>query len=195
MDSPRDAFLAEVRETYGRLVYTHKTQEKQAEWHTATGRRFRIWNVVVLAVTLGAALTAPLLDSKAAAWVGAVGALVAFVFAAVQLSFDPQKAAADHRLAAKTLLALRDDYARLIADAKSGVGLDRLRARRDELATRASLLHTLVPQTDNAAYQLARSALAGTEELTFTPIELDRMLPTALRERPTPAPGTNHPSP
>lgn len=184
-DSVHDAILAEIRETFGRLAYTHKTQEKQAERDTAASRRLRWWNVVVLAVTLGAALAAPLLNSVWAAWISALGALIAFVFATVQLSFEPQRDASDHRLAAKMVLLLRDDYARLIADAKSGVDMEQLRARRDELAARASLLHTLAPQTDSVAYQQARDALAGTEELAFTPQELDRLLPPALRDRST----------
>ena len=101
--------------------------------------------------------------------------VVAVVFAAFQLSFDPAGDANAHTLAAKSYLALRNEYRRLIADA-SGLNASDLRARRDSLARQLDHLDRTAPSTSPQAYERARQALGGTEELTFTDAEYGRLL-------------------
>lgn len=175
MASVPDDTLAEVRNTFGRVAYTHKTHEKDAERKQARAKGIKIANVVVIGVTAAAAIIAPLVDTAGAAWLAAVSAIVALVFAAFQLSFDPAGEANSHTLAAKSYLALRNDYRRLIADAP-GLDADSFRARRDVLATTLEHLDRTAPPTSPNAYEKAREALGGTEELTFTDDEYRHLL-------------------
>lgn len=82
----------------------------------------------------------------------------------------------------KSYLAVRNDYARLIADELAN---PERRAehevRRDAVAATLNQVDTLAPQTSARAYQRARVALQDGQELSFSPGELDRLLPEALR--------------
>jgi hypothetical protein len=122
-----------------------------------------------------AAVLAPLLDASSAAWAAAVSAIAALMFAAFQLSFDPAGGANSHVLAAKSYLALRNDFRRLISDAP-GLESDGFRERRDQLAGTLEHLDRTAPPTSPRAYAMAREALRGTEELTFSEDEYAHLL-------------------
>jgi hypothetical protein len=87
-----------------------------------------------------------------------------------------------HRRTALQLWVLREDYIHLIGDLKGGaVSVDDARVRRDRLTKTAAQIYASAPDTDDKAYQSARKALKVDEELTFSPQEIDVMLPRALR--------------
>lgn len=177
MASVHEPLVNEVKETFGRVAYTHKTHEKDAELAERDARRLKVGNVVVIAVTASAALIAPSINSTAAAWVAVVASITGLVFAVYQLSFDPSSDATRHRLAAKSYLELRNRYRRLLADVQSGdVYSAALRERRDSLARELDHLDRTAPQTSSAAYERARAALRGTEELTFSDDEYRHLL-------------------
>jgi len=163
---PEDV-VAEIRNTFGRVAYTHKTHEKEAERQRQFAARIKLANVAVIGITASAAVLAPLLASAFAAWAAAASAILALVFAAFQLSFDPAGEANAHILAAKSYLALRNDYRRLIADL-GDLDPAEIRANRDRLARTLDHLDRAAPPTSPKAYEQARKALQGAEELTFT---------------------------
>lgn len=175
MASVPDEVLAEVRNTFGRVAYTHKTHEKDAERKHAHARWIKIGNVVVIGATAAAAVLAPLLGTSEAAWTAAGSAILALMFAAFQLSFDPAGEANKHVLAAKSYLALRNEYRRLVADAP-GLDADTFRDTRGRLAGTLDQLDQTAPPTSPRAYEKARQALRGTEELTFTDDEYAHLL-------------------
>ncbi|MBE1551918.1 hypothetical protein GGC64_006005 [Mycobacterium sp. OAS707] len=181
MTSANDPFLAEIRQTFGRCVVTQKTHEKDAERKVRQSLWLTWTNVVVITVTLAATLVAFLIHGVAAQLVSIISAVVAFAFATAQLSFQPQREAAEHRSSAKAFLAIRDDFGRLIADEKCGSTPDELRNRRNVLADRLNDLYAHAPQTSPKAYAKACEVLAKNEQLAFSDEELDRMLPPQLR--------------
>lgn len=182
MTSADDALMSEVRQTYGRVVHRQKTHEKEAERKVRQTWCLTAGNLIVITVTLAATLAVALTNSRSAQWTSMVSAVIAFGFAAVLLSFQPQREAAEQRNAAKSFLTLRDDYARLIADAMVAAETGhQVRARRDVLAARLAELQTHAPQTSHRSYQKAAAALNASEEPTFSQEELDRLLPAELR--------------
>lgn len=176
-----DAILSNMEQDFGRLVYTHKTHEKEAERKVAQGLWLTWANLIVVTVTLATTLAQPLLRGTWAQWIPVASAVLAFGFGTAQISFQPQREAAEHRSAAKAFLNLRDDFMRWLADRKVNPDAPGLPARRDVLAARLSELYAYAPQTSHAAYEWARNALNGSEGLVFTQEELDRMLPEELR--------------
>lgn len=174
-----------IRESFGRVVYTHKTHEKDRERFSRFATTSKTVNIALCALTFGGALTA--LGG------GGTSFLVATVFlstlsaayALFQLSFDPQRTAERHRSAAKSLLVVRNDYENLLADAASGaLTLDEIRTRRDELESQASDVYKLAPDTSSAAYSAAQKALGVNEDMTFSNEEINRFLPAALHHPP-----------
>ncbi|WP_460358251.1 SLATT domain-containing protein [Mycobacterium sp. ZZG] len=131
--SEGDATVSNLSQDYGRLVYTHKTHEKEAERKIRQSLWLTWANLIVVSTTLAATIAMPLLEDTWAQWVPVASAVIAFGFGTAQLSFQPQREAAEHRSAAKAFLNLRDDFARLIADWRENPNAPELRSRRDGL--------------------------------------------------------------
>lgn len=185
--SEDNAVLAEIRQTFGRVAVTHKTHEKEAERKVRQNLALTWTNLTVITLTLGATLAVPLTEGLAAEIVSICSATVAFGFACVQLSFQPQRSAEEHRTCAKEFLGIRDQYLALIADqSDEAISLDELRAKRQMLSVRLNELFAHAPQTSASSYKKAEKALGSSESLTFSDKEIDRMLPRELRHDPTP---------
>lgn len=184
-DGAERVLLEQVREIYGRMVYTHKTQEKEADrWHRwDVGQR---WALVVLtalgSATFFTALLGALVDER---WSGLATSFVALLvsglsLAAKELKFSQRTEA--HRDCAAELWNLRESYLSLIADLMSGtMDLAQGSVRRDELQEQTAEVLAAAPRTTAVAYYRAGKALKNNEELTLSSAEIDRFLPEALR--------------
>lgn len=184
-DGAERVLLEQVREIYGRMVYNHKTQEKESDrWHRWDVRQR--WALVVL-TALGSAtfLTALLGAFVDEHWSGLATSFVALLvsvlsLAAKELKFSQRTEA--HRDCAAQLWNLRESYLSLIADLMSGaMDLEQGRARRDELQEQTAEVLAAAPRTTMTAYNRAGEALQNNEELTFSSAEIDPLLPEALR--------------
>ncbi|WFR72477.1 SLATT domain-containing protein [Prescottella defluvii] len=176
-----DGNLDVIRETFGRVVYTHKTHEKDREIAAQRSVRMKWINIALTALTFGGIVTVAAVDETAFVIASVVLATLTLAFTIFQLSFDPAQDAARHRAAAKSLLSVRDRYVNLIADAMAGMPAADLRTRRDELQQELDDLYQHAPDTTWRAYDRARTALKDNEEFTFSADEIDLFLPEGLR--------------
>lgn len=177
--------LAQVREAFGRVVYSHKTHEKQADM---CFRKYR-WQQAVL-VTLTAISSGTFLVSVLGVAVSPkVGSLVtsfiALLVTGITLAtktFNFADEADAHRATASRLWDVRESYLSLIADLMSRTvsGSD-ARTRRDELQEAARSAYADAPRTTSKAFKKASDGLQNNEEMTFTSLEIDLFLPNALR--------------
>ena len=182
----RDPYLlAQVRESFGRVVYSHKTHEKQAD---ICFRRHRLQQAALVA------LTAVSTGTFLAAMVGALGkpvltslvtSFIALLVTALSLSaktFKFSEESDSHRDIASRLWDLRESYLSLIADLMSGDVSDaQARGRRDELQEATRDAYAEAPRTSDKAFSRAQKGLKDNEEMTFTSREIDLFLPEALR--------------
>lgn len=182
----RDPYLlAQVRESFGRVVYSHKAHEKQADICFTKHRWQQGVLVALTAISSGTFLAAvvgllgdPVLTSLATS---SIALLVTWTsLGAKTFRFADESDA--HRGIAARLWDVRESYISLIADQMAGdVSDEQARARRDELqeATRAAYVDA--PRTSSKAFTRAQEGLKHNEEMTFTPREIDLFLPEALR--------------
>jgi hypothetical protein len=185
-DEGRDPYLlAQVREAFGRVVYSHKTQEKQAD---ICFRRHR-WQQGILV-----ALTAISSGTFLAALVGVLGSPVltslATSFIAILISgtslatktFKFSEEADAHRDIATRLWDVRESYLSLISDLMSDeTSASDARARRDGLQEATRAAYADAPRTSQKAFNKASDGLKDDEEMTFTSREIDLFLPEGLR--------------
>ncbi|WP_208323991.1 SLATT domain-containing protein [Microbacterium sp. Be9] len=178
--------LNQVRELYGRIAYTQKTHEKQADICAMSSRRQRGWKVVLTAVGSGtflASLFGVLLEPQ---WASLATSFIAVLVTAASLgdrTFRHGEEMQQHRDTAAQLWDLRESYLSLIVDLKSEtVSLGQALHRRDELQKAAQAVLRDAPRTTPRAYTMAQSGLKDNEDLTFSTEEIDVMLPQALRE-------------
>lgn len=177
--------LAQVREAFGRVAYTHKTHEKQADICFAKHRWLQGVLIALTAVSSGTFLVAVMGQFGNTNVTSLVTSTVAVLVTWVTLgakTFRFQDEADAHRDIASRLCDLRESYLCLIADLMSQTVSDpEGRKRRDELQKAVHNAHSEAPRTTSRAFARARRGLKNNEEMTFTPREIDLFLPEALR--------------
>lgn len=177
--------LAQVRESFGRVVYSHKAQEKQADICFTKHRWQQGVLIALTAISSGTFLAAILGTTVDPVLASVVTSFIALLVTATSLAAKTIKfsdEADSHRDVATRLWDVRESYMSLISDLMSGgVSTAEARSRRDELQEMTRETYASAPRTTNRAFSRASNGLQNNEELTFTSREIDLFLPEALR--------------
>lgn len=177
--------LAQVRELYGRIAYTHKTHEIQADICYAKHRNQRRWLVALTAVSSGTFLASLLGVVLSEQWASLFISFIALLVTAVNLgtkNFKYGEEMQQHRDTGAKLWNVRESYLSLITDIQSGVrSIDDAITQRDELQQQCFAIVSDAPRTTLKAYEIAQDRLKNREDLTFTEREIDQMLPAQHR--------------
>jgi hypothetical protein len=186
VETERDEYLlAQVREVFGRVVYSHKTHEKQADLCFRKHRGQQAALVVFTAASAGTFLAALLGKFVSQQNAGLVTSFIALVVTALTLatkSFKFGEESEAHRDIAARLWDVRESYLSLIADMMSGAtSAADARARRDKLQEATRAAYADAPRTTSKAFGKAQNGLKNNEELTFASREIDLLLPEPLR--------------
>ena len=175
-------FLGLVRELYGRVAWTHKTHEKDREIWSRRVYLTRWFNVVLIGITSILATVGAIYNNQIVFVATSIFGAASTAFVVYQLSFSPEKKEAEHRMAAKRLLYLRDQYLILIQEAMSErTSAEQLQNKLESLQREASIVYEYAPDTSSKAYAAAGEALKTKEEFTFSREEIDMLLPEDLR--------------
>lgn len=170
-----------IRETFGRLVYTHKTYEKAAEICINKSSRVRIINIILLSLTSGSAIGV-IFKQEWLTYITPILATLALFVVIYDLSTNFQAQSDVYKRVAKNLWLLKERYQNLIADIKSKqIEDDSIIKKRDNLLDRYNDVVKDAPQTNRKAYKKAQKCLKIEEEHTFTSDEIDAFLPKELR--------------
>lgn len=180
-----DALESQLRECFGRVVYSHKTHEKDADLALNRQRRIKVSQIILSAVTTGgllAVVLGPADQSRLAAGLTALVSTALLALNAYTKEHDLGKIAQQHKDAADRLWNIREHYLSLLTDLAVGAtAFDAARARRDELQADLAAVYASAPRTTPAAYVAASKALKIDEDLTFSDQEIDQFLPAPLR--------------
>ncbi|WP_206240462.1 SLATT domain-containing protein [Novosphingobium terrae] len=173
----------QLRECFGRVVYTHKTHEKMADRCAATLRFYKMAQIVTSVVSAGSASLAVMLDADAIKVLTAVAAIGSSGISIYMKSFDPGATAQKHRDAAASIWPIRESYLSLLTDLRmQRIDSDAAVKRRDELQAKLAAIYKGAPQTDGKAYAEAQKALKVYEDYTFSDAEIDAFLPAQLKK-------------
>ena len=177
--------LAQVRESFGRVVYSHKTHEKQADISFSMYKWQQGTLIALTALSSGTFLTLVFGLFGNSTWSSLATSFCALLVSWMSLgakTFKFDETSAAHRDVASKLWDIRESYISLIADMMSGqiADLD-ARKRRDELQSLARDVYSAAPRTSGKAFTRAQDGLKNNEEMTFTTREIDLFLPEALR--------------
>ncbi|MEM7288784.1 MAG: SLATT domain-containing protein [Pseudomonadota bacterium] len=170
----------QIRECFGRVVYTHKTHERMADRCSTTLARYKLVQIALTALTSAGAIGVVFGDEF---WieVATVICSVVTVFASTYLkNFDPGGAAQQHRDAAAQLWNVRECYFSLLTDLPKLTREDAI-AQRDELQASLAALYLSAPRTNGKAYKEAQDRLKNMEDMTFSDEEIDSFLPLSLK--------------
>lgn len=186
-DSPLQPLQAQIRELFGRTVYSHKTHEKCADICLDRLGRIKLTQIILSALTTGGIITVLLGDpstSKIAAIISALLSTLLLALNAYTKDVDPGSMSQRHKEAAAALWGVRESYLSLLTDMHSGVtSPDDARTLRDDLQTKLAAIYESAPRTTSKGYKLASAALKVREDLTFSDQEIDQFLPGPLRSK------------
>jgi len=181
----KSALEAQVRECFGRVVYSTKTHEKCADLCMGRLQWIKIAQIVLSALTTGGLLTALLGDPKVtyvAMVAAAVVSTILLVLSAYMKDVDPGQQAEKHKKTASEHWDIRESYLSILADLHDGhLDISVAREKRDDLQERLVGIYATAPRTTSRAYGIASEGLKNHEEMTFSEDEIDKFLPAALR--------------
>ena len=173
---------SQIRECFGRTVYSHKAHEKTADIYLRRLSKTKFYQIALSAITTGG-LIATLLDQGS--WAAAISAIVSTVLLALNTytkDLDLGQTAEKHKETAAKLWAVRESYLSILTDIRAmALSAENIRDRRDKLQIRLERIYSTAPRTLPEAYKEAGIALKEREELTFNDAEIDKFLPAALR--------------
>lgn len=174
--------LQVVRESFGKVAYTHKTHEKDAEILSRQSIQVKWVNIILTTLTSGTLISTIITSEASLSYIGSILSAITLAFVVFQLSFNPEANAEKHRQLAKELWYVRERYVSLIADILGGkLNEDTIVSRRNQLIDELKWIYKFAPNTSSKAYKQAQEALQIKEELSFSEDEIDRFLPVELR--------------
>lgn len=179
---PNYLLESQIRELYGRAVWTHKTQEKCADILRSRNHTIKIIQIVLSGLTTTGILITIFGNNF---WVGAISAFFSaslFTINAYFQKYDLGEIAQKHSESAADIWDIREQYLSLLTDLKSGENIEEIRIRRDKIQKKLFNIYKGAPRTINKAYKAATSALKENEELTFSEKEINNLLPIELRK-------------
>lgn len=173
--------LQVIREAFGRVVYSHKTHEKEAEIQLGYANWVKWINIILIAVTTGSLLKAIFSNEQIYVIVSAITSVLTLGFSIFQLSFNPEQKGSKHKQVANSLWLIREKYIGLMTDIITGaLNKSEITTRRDAFISDLDLIYKSAPSTSNQAYEKAREALQIKDEFTFSDHEINQFLPVEL---------------
>lgn len=191
MNDNEKVLEGQLRECYGRVVYSHKTHETCADILFDRHKQIKIWQILLSALITGGLITV-LFDfnvlseyKKYATFVAVVLSTALLVLNSYTKDYDLGEIAQKHRQAGADLWIIREKYLSLLTDLRMGISsLDLIRTQRDQLADDLYAVYTGAPSTNYKAYFKAQKALQEHEDMTFSDHEVDDFLPKELKRGP-----------
>ena len=172
----------QLRECYGRVVYSHKAQEKCADILLSQLSRIKLWQIILSSITTGGFVAAFFGTGSVGAAIGAVFSTALLTLNAYTKDHDLGEIAQKHRQAAADLWLIREKYLSLLTDLRAGGdSLESFRSRRDALLQQLHGAYSGAPSTTARSYKEAQKALQQLDEMTFSEKEIDNLLPSELR--------------
>ena len=148
--------LATTRELYGRVVYSHKVHEKEREIWSGKVCWMNRTNIILTGLTTCLAVLSASIPQTAALIATALSVAATVCFTVWQSNFDPAGKEAQHRVAGKELLWMREQLLLLITDSHiSTFPQDQLQSRLDRITRELTAVYKFAPNTSPEAYAAA----------------------------------------
>ena len=179
---PLDILEGQLRECYGRVVYSHKAHEKCGDILLSRLSTIKILQIILSAVTTVGFVSIVLGTDKVGAAVGIVVSATLLALNSYTKDYDLGELAQKHAQAANDLWVIREKYLSLLVDLAARVKpIEELQKQRDALMEELHTVYKGAPSTTIQAYKKAQQALKKFEEMVFTDAEIDAFLPKELK--------------
>lgn len=180
----RAGLLVQLREAFGRVVYTYTTHLKMMDHLIKKNAMIKYMQIILSAVSTGGFLGAIITDEVVLTCIGGLFSTALLALNLFFKDFNLLEEIKQHRIAANDLWMVREDYISLLTDFPV-LSDEEIMEKRDILQSRVFEIYNIAPKTDKKSYTEAQNALKSEEEQFFAPEEIDKMLPAHLRKKDT----------
>lgn len=178
-----DIIDAQIRECFGRVVWTHKTHEKCADILNTSNKNYKLAQIILSAFVTTGIFTQFLSESLCMQILTAIISLALLILNTYLKKYDFGKHAQNHADTAIELWNIRELYLSLITDIKTeALNIDQIIEKRNELQNKLCALYKGSPRSFSKAYEKASAALKVNEEFTFSKEEINKFLPDELKK-------------
>ncbi len=189
-DTPENRRILEgqLRECYGRVVYSHKTHEKSSDILLTRLSTIKLWQIILSALTTVNFTFILFGSSEIVSRIGIVISTLLLVLNTYTKDYNLGELAQKHKQAANEIWLIRERYLSLLTDLTMKTkSIEQLQVERDKLLESLHSVYAGSPSTTFEAYKKTQDALKMNEEMTFSDEEIDAFLPKELRVvRPSP---------
>lgn len=184
MEKQKDDIKKQLKESYGRLLYSYTTHNKEAVILEKKLNCYNNCEITLSAITttglLGAVFTTENLQDIAII-VSLVLSTILLVIRFINPNDILGKKIENHKNSANKIWVVKEKYLSLLTDLPY-LDVSNIKEKRNQLIEETNLIYQSVPQTSNKAYSQAQKALKENEEQFFTKEELNKILPEHLRD-------------
>jgi hypothetical protein len=172
----------QLRECFGRVVYTHKTHEKCSDILLERLDKIKTLQIVLSAITTGGIISTVFGDGQIGTILAVIASTLLLALNTYTKSYDLGEVAQKHKQAAIDIWLIREKYLSLITDLRLGDrSTEEIIRSRDDLLDELHNIYSGAPTTTSKAYRRAQKALQTADDITFSDDEIDSFLPTDLR--------------
>lgn len=178
----KNNLLKQVKEQYGRLVYTYTCHLKNANYIRNDNARFKWIQIALSAISTSGFIFTIVTDQVKASWISGICSILLLFVSGYLKDKDFSDEQKSHLDVASKLWIIREKYISLLTDF-STIDIQEIIRRRDDLVLETSKIYSSAPKTDDRSYRAAQKALKEKNEQAFTKEEMNTLLPDYLREK------------
>ena len=176
----KEKLRAQLREAYGRIVYSNTTHLKAVDKLILKNNRMKSCQIALSAITTGGFLSTFIINEGFLKYVTGLASVLSLGLNIYLKNFELDTLSKEHQIAANDLWLIREKYISLLTD-MDDMTIDQIIATRDMLQDDTHNVYKTSPKTDADSYAMAQKALKTEEEQFFTDEELNQILPKHLR--------------
>lgn len=176
---------SQIRDQYGRLVFTYVTHNKMSNLLTASSDRLERALIIISSLTL-AGILLPFVNTllpEINIWINLLSAGLSIAVVTLTIiikTANYKERSSRHKNTAHDLWIIREEYLSLLTDMRS-IPVDDVRQRRDDLVKKTWEVYACALQTSSKAYKLAQKAIKEEGEQFLSDEEINITLPVNLR--------------
>ena len=175
---------AQIRECYGRLVWTYTTHQKCVDILEKKSKRIKISKIALNSISATGLISYIITNQVWLPIITIIFTTLALFLDIYTLSYDMDKEINSHVDMINKLWNIRESYLSLLVDIKTNcIGIKEIIKRRDELQELLNAVYETGPRTNTKAYKKASIALKINEDMTLHDEEIDLFLPESLKRK------------
>ena len=181
-DTYREKLKIQLKEAYGRVVYTYTSHLKFMNMLDKKHHRLKYAQILLSAISSTGFFVTIIFDKIILAFVSGIVSLILLCLNLYYKDFNLSEDIKQHRMTSDKLWLIREKYISLLTDINVK-NIEDIVIQRDNLQQETGDIYSTSPKTNSKSYKEAQKALKSEKEQFFTSEELNKMLPEHLRNK------------